>query len=174
MQRMAEARLTGKDPAAATMGSQMAEMFGHDLPSVSSSNEGPMEEEEEQQLAMIGWKTRLVRRLKSGFHERGVSIPNIKGHPVQISPRDALQEPPSNQFQVGRVLTGGSLAPDDDMAIQVETSRNIPENQPWMGSSFADPVRQTSPGRYTHVVKLTCPRRPRCFNRAQVATSRQV
>ena len=97
---MAEGRLTGKDPAAASMGSQMAEMFGHDIPSVSSSD-GPVEEEE-QQLAMIGWKTRLVRRLKSGFHERGVSIPNIQGHPVQISPRDALQEGPWNHVEVGQ------------------------------------------------------------------------
>jgi len=121
MVRMAEGRLTGKDPAAASMGSQMAEMFGHDIPSVSSSD-GPVEEEE-QQLAMIGWKTRLVRRLKSGFHERGVSIPNIQGHPVQISPRDALQEGPWNH-------------------VEMDTSRNVEEAQPWMGSSFSDPVAQ--------------------------------
>jgi hypothetical protein len=90
LQRTAEARLTGKDPAGDPMGSQMAEMFGY-APSILSSNEGTGEEDE--QLAMIGWTTRLVRRLKSGFHERGVSIPNIKGHPVQVSP---TSDPGSN------------------------------------------------------------------------------
>jgi hypothetical protein len=99
MQERAEARLAnhtvgeGSVPDVQdSMLNQMSQMFGVSLAPAALQMENDAEEDE--QLAMIGWTTRLIRRLKSGLRTRGV---NIVGPPTNSSPgfsdRDSMQSP---------------------------------------------------------------------------------
>lgn len=102
MQRRAEARTSNYNAGENSspdnqdsMLAQMSQMFGVSITPAALEMENDSEEDE--QLAMIGWTTRLIRRLKSGLRTRGVTIPRSFGPPSHPSPgfsdKDSTQSP---------------------------------------------------------------------------------